>query len=353
MIALLVSIFEWLYARCRVQARLGDLVHQNMSTAAAPDREHVAEERMQEREMARTGAIAPVRAPSSISASKLTMSQLEALLNTLECIVAPVFGDPTILDDLQELGQEAKWEPSAEASLSESLIAQMEQHLKLPPGVDIVSAKRALAAKETDALVQGMYGLDLKVKGRNEVLFVPSLVVAMALRYAFIGVKFKKTLTYENLEEAQAEFIAWGLHSYSAFIQVFTNLRSGGVAYWSDPERCVPDKQLIRQRYFVGMPALYTFINSTLAALPESMLGYHCDGSRYEGNLTVCSQELQEPRRCKLIDVALEQPEAKLDVLKTFFGMLDDDDAAKPDVSLAAWFPEGGDEPVRFPDHPS
>lgn len=36
-----------------------------------------------------------------------------------------------------------------------------------------------------------------------------------------------------------------------------------------------------------------------------------------------------------------------------FFRKMADDDAAEPDVALAAWFPEGASEPVRFPDHPS
>lgn len=56
-----------------------------------------------------TTASTSVTAPSTLSASKLTVSQLQTVLNTLNCMVAPVLGDPTTLDDLQELGQEFIW----------------------------------------------------------------------------------------------------------------------------------------------------------------------------------------------------------------------------------------------------
>ncbi len=136
-------------------------------------------------------------------------------------------------------------------------------------------------------------------------------------------------------------------------MQVVSDARSGGVACWLNPDRVLTNKQLIRMQIFAGMPALYAFLDSALAALPASMIRFYSDGRPYEGRPTFCSEELQQPRRCKLDDPGLDTIDAKRDILKTFFGRMADDDPAEPDVALAAWFPDGNSEPVRFPDHPS
>ncbi len=86
-----------------------------------------------------------------------------------------------------------------------------------------------------------------------------------------------------------------------------------------DPKQVVPDKQFIRMQIFAGMPALYAFFDSALAALPASMMGFYSDGRRYEGRPTFSSSVLQEPRRCKLDDPGLETLEAKREILTNFF----------------------------------
>ncbi|BDA45888.1 hypothetical protein COCOBI_07-6750 [Coccomyxa sp. Obi] len=379
MIRWLMFILGWFFsppAWYRARNHLDDLVTQMHLLAAdlehmAAERKHMeaewkqmaakceqmAAERMQEREQLGEmvlhnlrRAMASVRARSTLSASELAVWRINSLLNALKCMAAPVLHDLTTLKDLQELGQEIKWDPSSEASQAESFIAQMKQHLKLPPGVDIISANKALAANGMEALVQSAYDLDLKVKGKNDALFVPTLAIAMADKYAFIGVKIKQILTYEHLEQEQAEFVAWSLHSYSAYIQVLSDLRTGGVAYWCDPKRVLPDKQLMRMQIFAGMPKLYAFLDSALAAVPESMLGYHTDGRRDEENATCLREELEQPRRCKLVDPALERPEVRQEILRTFFAKMNiDDDAANPDVALADWYPDGGHRASRVP----
>ena len=58
------------------------------------------------------------------------------------------------------------------------------------------------------------------MQGKNDVLFSPIRSGHFAELYAFIGFKYEETLTPKDLEQAQAEFVTWGLQSYSAFIQV-------------------------------------------------------------------------------------------------------------------------------------
>ena len=89
------------------------------------------------------------------------------------------------------------------------------------------------------------------------------------------------------------------------------------MAWWLDPKQVVPDKQFIRMQIFAGMPALYVFLDSALAALPKSMLGFYSNGRRYKGTPTLCSKMLKRPRRCKLIDHGLHTPEARRDILGT------------------------------------
>ena len=49
------------------------------------------------------------RASSSVSASKLTASQLKLLMSTLKCAVLPVDDDEAVLANLQESGLEFDW----------------------------------------------------------------------------------------------------------------------------------------------------------------------------------------------------------------------------------------------------
>ncbi|CAL8470513.1 g10055 [Coccomyxa elongata] len=181
-----------------------------------------------------TSALAPKRAPSTRSASMLTEVEVRVMLDSLKCMIAPALDDVTTLDDLQESGQEFKWDPSTEASEAEGLITHMKQCLTVPPGVDL---------RDT--------------------------------------------------------------------IKIVRDARTGGVACWLDPDCVVPDKQLIRMQIFAGMPALYAFLDSALAALPASMLGFYSDGRRYEGRPTCYSRVLERPRRCELDDPGLETLEAK------------------------------------------
>lgn len=114
-----------------------------------------------------------------------------------------------------------------------------------------------------------------------------------------------------------------------------------------------PGVQIIRRQSFAGMPALYQFLNSASAAVPERMLRFDASGRPIKGETIPFSKELQQPTRCKLKDPSLEDPEALREIWKEVIAALDDDDARDPDVALADWFPDGGDEPIRFPDEPS
>lgn len=62
------------------------------------------------------------------------------------------------------------------------------------------------------------------VQAKNDALFVPSQVYGQPKEFAFIGLQVKKKLTSANLpkaiDQALSEFLVWGLHSYSAYIQV-------------------------------------------------------------------------------------------------------------------------------------
>lgn len=135
--------------------------------------------------------------------------------------------------------------------------------------------------------------------------------------------------------------------------QVLSDLRSGGVAWWVDAEEIVPGMQTIRRQFFAGMPAMYSFLNSALAAIPERMSGFDASGHRIEGRETPFSAVLEQPRRRKLEDPSLQEPNALRDIIRNILAARGDDDAAEPDIALADWFPHGGDEPIRFPDEPS
>ena len=137
-------------------------------------------------------------------------------------------------------------------------------------------------------------------------------------------------------------------------LQVLSDLRSGGVAWWVDKES-PPGLQIIRRQFFAGMPALFNFLNSALAAMPEGISGFDTSGCPIKEETIPC-REMQQPRRCKLVEPSRQEPEPQQDILKDLIAVLndyDDDDAENPDVALAAWFPDGGDEPVSFPDEPS
>lgn len=82
-------------------------------------------------------------------------------------------------------------------------------------------------------------------------------------------------------------------------------------------------------------------------------LRFDASGRPIKGETIPFSKELQQPTRCKLKDPSLEDPEALREIWKEVIAALDDDDARDPDVALADWFPDGGDEPIRFPDEPS
>lgn len=136
-------------------------------------------------------------------------------------------------------------------------------------------------------------------------------------------------------------------------LQVFSDLRSGGVAWWHDPEQLLPGIRSIRRQFFAGMPALYDFLNRALAAVPAHIVGFHTDGRSIDRTPALFSRELQQPRRRKLEDPVLHDPEAMHDIMKRFCAAMEDDDTADPDEVLADWFPHGGGEPIRFPDEPS
>lgn len=59
----------------------------------------------------------------------------------------------------------------------------------------------------------------------------------------------------------------------------------------------MPGKHVICEQYFVGMPALYAFLERALAAVPWSMLGYDRRGRIIPRPAALCSEELLEPRR--------------------------------------------------------
>lgn len=56
-----------------------------------------------------SSVMASERAPSSISASKLTVNELALLKSMLKCVVIPVEHDNTVLADLQDSGLEYEW----------------------------------------------------------------------------------------------------------------------------------------------------------------------------------------------------------------------------------------------------
>ncbi len=68
------------------------------------------------------------------------------------------------LDGFTHLWCKLSREPSTGASQADGLITHMEQYLTVPPGAAILNAIKVLAANGTEALVQGVYGLDFRVK---------------------------------------------------------------------------------------------------------------------------------------------------------------------------------------------
>ena len=64
-----------------------------------------------------------------------------------------------------------------------------------------------------------------------------------------------------------------------SLLQVLSDLQNGGIAWWLDPTASVEGMRTIRQRVFVGMPALYAWLNIVLAALPNTMLGVDTEGA--------------------------------------------------------------------------
>ncbi|CAL8470538.1 g10080 [Coccomyxa elongata] len=152
------------------------------------------------------------------------------------------------------------------------------------------------------------------------------------LKCAIIPTDRNKTV-FADLQESGLEY-----ECYSTYIQVFTDFIR---------------IRIIRRQFFAGMPALYDFLNRALAAVPARMVGFHTDGRRIDRTAALFSKELQQPRRRKLGDPVLQDPEAMHDMMKRLCAAMEDDDTPDPDEVLADWFPHGGDEPIRFPDEPS
>ncbi len=70
-----------------------------------------------------------------------------------------------------------------------------------------------------------LWCLALALQGRNDAVFVPKCplpgcIFLQANSFALIGVEIKESLNPEMVNHAQAQFIAWGLQSYNAYMQV-------------------------------------------------------------------------------------------------------------------------------------
>ena len=60
----------------------------------------------------------------------------------------------------------------------------------------------------------------LAFQGRMDVLVLPKRFLIAAEHFAIIGMELKESLNPEILGHAQAQFIAWGLQCYNAYMQV-------------------------------------------------------------------------------------------------------------------------------------
>ncbi len=51
-----------------------------------------------------------------------------------------------------------------------------------------------------------------------------------------IGIELKRRLTVKGLRQAEVEFYLWRKDSYYPFMQIITDMRSGGFAYYARPK---------------------------------------------------------------------------------------------------------------------
>ncbi|BDA41212.1 hypothetical protein COCOBI_01-8670 [Coccomyxa sp. Obi] len=245
---------------------LRGIVRGEITTALAAERELINEKFEQiSKTIASTTASSITR-----SASKLKPSELDKVEKALNVIFLPPYGDKTLLPDLKELGEEFSWNPrDSEPTHTRRAIRHVNDRLNIPPGAVLIDANRGPAATGNVIPVTSVYGLAFHLKAKTDLLMVIEAMVAKATRFAFIGVELKKSLSDESLTQARAQYLAWGLHAHSAYMQVLTDLRRGG---WSAGWK--------------------------LRALSPAS----SDGSSYEGTPTLYSEELLAPRRFKLRD---------------------------------------------------
>ena len=69
---------------------------------------------------------------------------------------------------------------------------------------------------------------------------MPALQVLCVRRFhgeyalgAVLGVEIKKRLTWQGIRQAECEFYLWGHYSQFPFVQVITDMQTGGVVYFS------------------------------------------------------------------------------------------------------------------------
>eukprot|EP00879_Flechtneria_rotunda_P026107 GHRR01027798.1.p1 GENE.GHRR01027798.1~~GHRR01027798.1.p1 ORF type:complete len:171 (-),score=74.24 GHRR01027798.1:189-701(-) len=152
-----------------------------------------------------------------------------------------------------------------------------------------------------------------------------------------IGVELKKDLTQASRRQWEAEFIAFSLASNFPFLQLVTDMKRDGFAYYK--QRDQQGQQVVVEQVLVGMGAFYDFLKAALSDLPSVLTNAHA--------VVEIVQQLQHPTRTKL-----DEPSIMLRAAASVYSSDDSPDCGDDALhELRSWFPNKQLEAVgQLPD---
>ncbi|DBB02901.1 TPA: hypothetical protein ACH3X1_013504 [Trebouxia sp. C0004] len=109
-------------------------------------------------------------------------------------------------------------------------------------------------------------GIPLKfpISGSNDVVLILRDDPELA---AFLGIELKRGLTAKGLRQAEVEFYLWASCSLFPFVQIITDMQSGGVAFYKSGSS--PTGSTIVKQFLDGMDSVKDCVKNIVASIPD------------------------------------------------------------------------------------
>ncbi|KAL0020497.1 hypothetical protein WJX77_011381 [Trebouxia sp. C0004] len=112
-------------------------------------------------------------------------------------------------------------------------------------------------------------GIPLKfpISGSNDVVLILREYVSDPELAAFLGIELKRGLTAKGLRQAEVEFYLWASCSLFPFVQIITDMQSGGVAFYKSGSS--PTGSTIVKQFLDGMDSVKDCVKNIVASIPD------------------------------------------------------------------------------------